>query len=197
MNDLKRWDPEAVLAFWFPRDSVTGRLTPLKHWFAKDPDFDAMLRASFGYLLDDVFRQGAAPVCVCARERLAGIVLLDQFTRNVFRDTPKAFAGDALARTLAVELLADGGDMSLEPLERVFAYLPFEHSESMADQDRAVALFDDLSRHGNEFTGYLEYAHRHRDVIRQFGRFPHRNRILGRVSTPAEIEYLARPGSGF
>ena len=192
-----RLDPEAVLAFWFQRGDATGTLIPLKQWFSKDPLFDQSVRDRFGPFLEEMLLEGRPIPCDSPRQCLASIVLLDQFTRNAYRDTPKAFAGDALARTVANTLVSSGGDAALEPLERVFVYLPFEHSESLADQDRAVSLFSALSRHGDDFAGYLDYARRHREVILRFGRFPHRNEILGRISTPEELAYLAQPGSGF
>jgi len=125
------------------------------------------------------------------QDPLAEIVLLDQFTRNIFRNTPRAFAGDGRALALARALVASGADSRLDPIERGFAYLPFEHAESMAVQDESVRLFEPL---GGES---LRYAHLHRDVIRRFGRFPHRNLALGRVSSAEEAAYLAQPGSGF
>ena len=128
---------------------------------------------------------------------LALIVLLDQFPRNLFRNAPRAFATDAQALALAQQALAQGVDAQLMPVARAFIYLPFEHSEDLAMQDRAVALFSALAQHGEAFASYLDYAERHRDVIRRFGRFPHRNAILGRASTPEEIAFLARPGAGF
>lgn len=194
---MARWNPEAVLAFWFRRDEASGQLKPLRQWFAKDPVFDETVRREFGSLLDEALQEGWRACGDSPRECLAGIVLLDQFTRNVFRDTPKAFAGDEAARAIADALVSSGADCTLEPLERVFAYLPFEHSELLADQDRAVSLFSALGRYGDAFSGYLDYARKHREVILRFGRFPHRNRILGRISTPAELAYLSTPGSGF
>ena len=130
---------------------------------------------------------------------LARILLLDQFTRNIFRDTPRAFAGDAQALALAATLVAAGRDKNLAPCQRWFAYLPFEHSESLLDQERAVALFAGLRREmqNETFDGAYDYALRHREVITLFGRFPHRNAILGRTSTAEEIEFLKQPGSSF
>ena len=131
-----------------------------------------------------------------AAEPLAEILLLDQFTRNIFRGTPRAFAGDARALALARGLVARGDDARLDPVQRPFAYLPFEHAEDMACQDEAVRLFTALAA-DPRFADMLDYAHRHRDVIRRFGRFPHRNPILGRASSADELAYLATPGAGF
>ena len=134
--------------------------------------------------------------------RLALVLLTDQFPRSIYRGTPAAFAFDAIARSLCLESLADGSDRALRPIERVFLYLPFEHSESLTDQDRAVELFRALAadvepRLTPPFEDYLDYALRHRAIVERFGRFPHRNAILARPSTPAEIAFLEEPGSSF
>jgi len=123
------------------------------------------------------------------------IILLDQLSRNVFRGSPEAFAADPHARDIARRMVATGLDASLTPVERIFIYLPFEHSEDLADQDQSVRLFETLRGDLGDKT--TDYADRHREVIREFGRFPHRNAVLGRQNTPAEEEYLARPGAGF
>ncbi len=122
--------------------------------------------------------------------------MLDQFTRNAGRGTPASFAGDALALLAARELVASGADKTLLPVQRWFAYMPFEHSEDPAMQAASIDLFTALSQEAPGFDGVLDYAHRHRGVIARFGRFPHRNPILGRASTPEELEYLAS-GAGF
>lgn len=137
-----------------------------------------------------------------ASGRLALILLLDQFTRNIYRDTPEAFARDERARELCVSGLAEGADQALRPIERVFFYLPLEHSEDIEDQDRCVALFqqlaEDVPAHWKPaFDGFIDFAIRHQAIIQQFGRFPHRNAILGRESTPEETGFLAGPGSSF
>jgi len=193
---LNSGGPEAVLEFWFRRDEATGELLAMKQWFSKDPEFDDAVRRTFGDLMQDA-RAGSLDWRDSPRASLAQIVVLDQFFRNAWRDTPEAFAGDSQALRLADALVSCGGDATLEPLERVFAYLPFEHAESAAEQDRSVALFESLLRHGPQFKPYLDFAIRHREVIRRFGRFPHRNRILGRPSSAQESHYLAQPGSGF
>ena len=125
------------------------------------------------------------------RGTLALIVLLDQFSRNLHRNLPEAFAADAKVREIARAAIARGVDQRLGPVERMFMYLPFEHSEELSDQDEAVRLLTTL---GEEM---VRYAEDHRDVIRRFGRFPHRNAALGRVSTPEELDYLAQPDAGF
>lgn len=160
-------------------------------WFAKDAAFDAELRARF---LDAHF---AAARCELedwledANGALALVLLLDQVPRNVFRDSAHAFATDPLARYYADRALAAGHDLRVDPALRIFLYLPLEHSESLADQDRCVALCEAL---GDAF--YLKYAQAHREAIRRFGRFPHRNRALGRENTPEEQAWLDA-GGGF
>lgn len=190
-------NPADVLAFWFgaPGSAEHGRMR--KCWFEKDPAFDAEIRRRFLPLVEAAAAGRLDDWAAQPESLLALIVLLDQFPRNLFRNTPRAFAADARALVLAQQAIAQGFDARLMPVARAFIYLPFEHSEDMAMQDRAVALFSALAKHGEEFASYLDYAGRHRDVIRRFGRFPHRNAILGRASTPEEIEYLARPGAGF
>ncbi|WP_298830326.1 DUF924 family protein [uncultured Piscinibacter sp.] len=183
-------DALAVLAFWFGDVA-----SPRAEWFRKDAAFDASIRARFGAMIDAVLagrRFGDSPP-----QRLAAVIVLDQFTRNVFRDTPRAFAGDAAACALALAMAERGDDRVLPPLQRAFAYLPFEHAEDLALQDRAVACFEALAREEPALRDMLDYAHRHREVIRRFGRFPHRNAILGRDSTAQEAAFLEQPGSRF
>lgn len=190
-------NPADVLEFWFgaPGSAEHGSLR--KCWFEKDPAFDAEIRRRFLSLVDEAAAGRLDDWADRPEGLLALIVLLDQFPRNLFRDAPRAFATDAQALALAQQALAQGVDAQLMPVARAFIYLPFEHSEDLAMQDRAVALFSALAQHGEAFASYLDYAERHRDVIRRFGRFPHRNAILGRASTPEEIAFLARPGAGF
>ena len=190
-------NPADVLEFWFgaPGSAEHGSLR--KCWFEKDPAFDADIRRRFLVLVDEAAAGRLDDWADRPEGLLALIVLLDQFPRNLFRDAPRAFATDAQALALAQQALAQGVDALLMPVARAFIYLPFEHSEDLAMQDRAVALFSALAQHGEAFASYLDYAERHRDVIRRFGRFPHRNAILGRASTPEEIAFLARPGAGF
>ena len=123
--------------------------------------------------------------------------MLDQFTRNVFRHTAKAFAGDSLALAAAQTMLATGQDGELAPVQRVFVYLPLEHAEDLRLQDESVRLFTALQASTPDAQGWLDYAHRHREVIARFGRFPHRNAALGRHATPEETAFLSQPGSGF
>ena len=128
---------------------------------------------------------------------LARILLLDQFTRNMFRGTARAFAGDAQALQIARALVASGQDRQFSGVRRQFTYLPFEHAEDLAHQRTCVQLFEQLARDEPERASLIEWAQRHHDVVACFGRFPHRNAALGRTSSAAEIEYLNQPGSGF
>jgi len=185
-----------VLAFWFgTRDDETcGQAR--REWFVKDPAFDARISGRFGSLIEEALGGGLQAWRTTPEGALARIIVLDQFTRNVFRGSARMFAGDALALEAARGLVDAGRDRELAALQRVFCYLPFEHAENLADQERAVLLFETL-RDDPHAGGMLEWASRHRDVIRRFGRFPHRNAILGRASSAAEIEFLKQPGSSF
>jgi uncharacterized protein (DUF924 family) len=187
-------DPRAadVLDFWFGPAEVAREA-----WFRKDAAFDAAIRARFGPLIESALAGGLADWAGAPETALARVLLLDQFTRNAFRDTPRAFGGDALALVAAREMLARGHDAALSPLRRVFAYLPFEHAEDLAAQHEALRLFAALLVLAPELASYEDYARRHAVVIERFGRFPHRNAILGRRSTAEEIEFLKQPGSAF
>jgi uncharacterized protein (DUF924 family) len=187
---------EEVLDFWFLAPGSAGHGALRAAWFRKDAQFDALIKSRFGASIEQALA-GRLPHWDGPSGALAQILLLDQFTRNVYRDTPHAFGGDALALALAQDLLAAGGDSALSPVQRAFVYLPFEHAEDMALQQQAVALFAALRDEAPALSGMLDFALRHRDVIARFGRFPHRNRILGRTSTPQEQQFLLEPGSSF
>lgn len=174
---------QAVLDFWFRGEE------PRKEWFQKDPAFDAEIARRFLALHEVAAAGGLADWRRSPGDCLALIILLDQFPRNMFRGTAKAFATDAMALDAAKHAVDTGLDRSMSEVERTFAYLPFEHSENLADQERALELFA-----GNP---NFEWARKHWEIVRRFGRFPHRNAILGRESTAAEIEFLKQPGSGF
>ncbi|MGH8800962.1 MAG: DUF924 family protein, partial [Casimicrobiaceae bacterium] len=180
----------AILDFWFPPGTTSKR----REWFGKDPEFDRTIRERFGTSLAAGLAGAFGDWCVSARGSLARVILLDQFTRNAFRGTPKAFAGDAAALATAEGALERGIDHELGACERWFMYLPFEHAESLAAQDRSVALFRALADEGG-LAGPLEWALRHRAIIQRFGRFPHRNAILVRESTADEIAFLREPNS--
>ena len=179
-----------VLAFWFAGDPSIYR----KIWFQKDDAFDTRC-AAFADTLAQA-KQGALDHWAATpRGALALVILLDQFSRNLHRGTAEAFAADPKARAVARAAIQARFDQALTPVERLFLYLPFEHAETLADQDESVRLFETLRSALSDDT--IDYAHRHRDVIRRFGRFPHRNAALARPNTPAEDAYLAEPGAGF
>ena len=186
-----------VLAFWFgtPGDADYGQARAA--WFRKDDAFDAQIRARFLNEVEAAIAGQRDDWTATPQGALALFILLDQFPRNLFRNTARAFAGDATALALAGHVVEQGWDRLLLPVQRVFVYLPFEHSESLADQERSIALFTALADEHPETASYLDYARRHRDVIVRFGRFPHRNAALGRTSSAAVTDYLAQPGSGF
>ena len=184
--------PSDVLAFWFGAPPHTER----GEWFRKDAAFDAAIRERFGDALARGLAGAFGEWCGEPRGALARVVLLDQFTRNAFRDTPRAFAGDARALATADDAIRRGFDASLDRYERWFLYIPYEHSEDLAMQRRALELFGALAR-DEGLDGPLRYAKRHAEIIERFGRFPHRNAILGRESTPEEIAFLREPGSSF
>jgi len=181
-----------LLAFWFGSGAEYGKRQ--KRWFEKDPAFDAEITRRFLHLHEALVRSPAW--LDSARPCLARIVVLDQFPRQMFRGKPRAFATDALALQAALLAVERGDDRQLLPVERLFIYLPFEHSEALADQERACELTAPLAMFP-ETEDVLRYAIAHRDIIRRFGRFPHRNAILGRTSTPEELAFLKEPGSSF
>lgn len=187
--------PADVLDFWFGAPGLRGQGEPRDFWFRKSAVTDALIRERFGALLESALRGELGSWGQSPRGALALIVVLDQFSRNIHRDTPRAFEGDAAALGLARRLVERGDDLALPPVERWFAYMPFEHSESLADQAESVRLFEQLAAQG--LAGPLPWAKAHFDVIRRFGRFPHRNEILGRASTPEELDFLSQPGSRF
>jgi len=187
-----------VLDFWFLPIGAQGHNTQRAEWFRKDDAFDREIFRLFGDAIDTALAGGLRQWDDEGTQgALARILVLDQFTRNVYRGTPKAFAGDALALEAALALDDAGANQTLPPVQRAFAYMPFEHAENLALQDRSVLLFEKLSATATGFESTLDYARRHREVIRKFGRFPHRNALLGRQSTPEELAYLEQPGSGF
>jgi uncharacterized protein (DUF924 family) len=183
-----------VLLFWFGPPGERG--TAQKRWFVKSEAFDREIRSRFLPLYEAAAAGKLAHLKESAADCLALIVLLDQFPRNMFRGTPRAFASDPLALDTARHAVARGFDGALLPVERTFVYLPFEHSEALADQLKSCELTKPLDAY-TETNDIYRYAVLHRDIIRRFGRFPHRNAILGRASTPEEIEFLKGPGSSF
>ena len=176
---------ENILKFWFEEIKAA-------QWWAKDEAFDQSIRARFSDVHAraarcELFEWRAEP-----KGRLAEIIVLDQFSRNMFRGSPLAFASDPLALALAQEALAVKADEAMSPVERSFLYLPFMHSESLAIHSVAMELY-----RKNGIRSNLDFEIRHRQIIERFGRYPHRNAILGRESTETEIEFLKQPGSGF
>jgi uncharacterized protein (DUF924 family) len=189
-----------VLDFWFLAPGSEGHGQPRVEWFRKDHAFDAAIRERYATTIAQAVAGGLREWDAGGVQgRLARILVLDQFTRNAYRGTPESFAGDLLALAAAQQLVDSGADRDLSPVQRSFAYLPFEHAEDARMQEKAVELFTQLARGNRDpyFDSALDYAHRHRGVIARFGRFPHRNPILGRASSPREMEYLSQPGSGF
>ena len=162
----------------------------------KDEKFDGELRRRFGELHARAARRELEGWRDSPEPMLALVIVLDQLSRNLFRNDARAFAQDAHARECAAQAISRGDDLELLPVQRTFLYLPYEHSESLADQERAVDLMRSLDGF-EETRGMSEYAVKHRDVVKRFGRFPHRNALLGRDSTAQEIEFLRQPGSRF
>lgn len=185
--------PRDVLDYWFGPEGHPRDMRDF--WFRKSAATDSEIRDRFGTSIELALGGALGNWQQDLQGRRALILLLDQFTRNVYRDTPRAFAGDPAALALAHGIVASGEDRSCDPYERWFIYLPFEHSESLADQDESVRLFRALADDG--LPSALDWAERHRDVIRRFGRFPHRNAILDRISSAEELEFLRQPGSSF
>jgi prolyl oligopeptidase len=190
-------DAQAVLDFWFGPPDDPDATAVRRFWFVKDAATDRTIAERFGPLIERALRGELADWAARPKSALAQILLLDQFTRNVFRDTPRAFAGDARALRAANAMVGQRQDEALPPVWRSFVYLPFEHAEGVAMQDEAVRLFTRLAEGAPELSNMLDYAHKHRLVVQRFGRFPHRNVILGRQSTPEEVAFLREPGSRF
>jgi uncharacterized protein (DUF924 family) len=176
---------DGVLRFWFEE-------TRPKQWFESSDAFDAEVRSRFVAVHEGLAAEPTPSLLTDARTALAAVIVLDQMSRNMFRGTPQAFAADAKALDLAAAAVALGFDSGLTKDERQFLYLPFEHAESAEAQARSVALIAQLG--DPELT---KWAEMHRVIIDRFGRFPHRNAVLGRASTPEEIEFLRQPGSSF
>lgn len=179
-----------VLDFWFRESERDPR------WFRKDPALDVEVRARFLPLYEHAAAGKLAPWLDGPRDCLALIVVLDQFPRNMFRGTARAFATDAAALAAARHAVARGYDRSMRPAQRMFLYLPFQHAESLEDQRRSCELNAPLGAFPETFD-VPRFAEAHRAIIERFGRFPHRNAALGRPSTAEEIEFLKQPGSGF
>jgi uncharacterized protein (DUF924 family) len=176
---------QTIYDFWF------NETTPAQRWKV-DPDFDALIRERFGSTHAQANRCELEEWRREPRGRLAEIIVLDQFSRNMYRGTPAAFASDPLALALAQEAVRSGLDQALTPEERIFLYMPYMHSESKSIHEVALALFT-----ANGIQDNLKFEIRHKEIVDRFGRYPHRNAILGRASTQEEIEFLKQPGSSF
>ncbi|MDW5418041.1 DUF924 family protein [Iodobacter sp. CM08] len=184
-------NPDHVLNFWFGQQLETRR-----EWFSKDANFDAQIKAQFLSTIEAAANGELATWLTTPRHCLAYIILLDQFPRNVFRNDAQSFAYDHLALAAAKAAITQGFDQQLKPLEQLFIYLPFEHSENLSDQEQAVKLMTDWQA-DEKLQGFYDYAVKHHAVIQRFGRFPHRNQLLKRNSTAEEQSYLSQPGAGF
>ena len=188
---------EAVLTFWFGeiRDESSYFEEYAPRWFVQNADFDQEIVRSFRADYELAAQGQLTHWTETARGGLALILVLDQFPRNMFRNDPRAFATDPMAQQIAEQMIAAGLDRQLRLVERYFAYVPFMHSEDRKHQQRSVMLFQQLAEERAYFD--TSYAVRHQEVIDRFGRFPHRNTVLGRVSTPEELAFLKQPGSSF
>ena len=185
------------LAFWFgaPGSPVRGQFRDT--WFKKDPVFDDEIRQHFGEATETAARGELDRWLEDPEGALALVILLDQFPRNLYRGSSKAFAADPKAREVADTALRRGYDRHFGPCERLFFYLPFERSENLADQERSVGLFKQLAGMEPWIDKGIDAAVRHQEIIQMFGRFPHRNAALGRETTEAEAEFLKGPRSSF
>lgn len=185
MGETSPASAQSVLKFWFEELSD-------KQHFEKNPALDAEIAARFGEVLKTAKRGELSGWRATPRGRLAEIIVLDQFSRNIHRDQGEAFASDAVALALAQELVDGAHDAAIPIEERAFAYMPFMHSESLPIHAQAAVLFDQPGLEDN-----MRFELLHQGVLQRFGRYPHRNAALGRVSTPEEVAFIAEPGSGF
>jgi len=195
---------QQLLLWWFGQGTRATDIAAEKQrlWFGYRPEQDTEARERFGALVEQALDGGLQDWAELPEGWLALVLLLDQLPRMIHRNTPKAFSGDERAQQLVRDGLAHGGDMLLAPIQRVFIYLVLEHAENLAVQDLAVAHFTGLRDIADEqeqplFADFLDYAERHREVISRFGRFPHRNAILGRENSDTEQSFLEQPGSSF
>lgn len=196
--------PTEVIEFWFGDALVSAEQAKLraKLWFSRNDEFDREIERRFGSLPESAARGELDAWRGDASSTLALVLVLDQFPRNLFRKSPRAFAFDPLARNVALGAISCEFDKSLHPLQSSFLYLPLEHAEEIELQERSVQLFEQLFARAQVdlhdlFGSFADYARRHRDIVRRFGRFPHRNEVLDRPSTPEEIGYLESGGDRF
>ncbi|WXL26242.1 DUF924 family protein [Ectopseudomonas mendocina] len=196
------WQP--LLDWWFGPGKTAAEVSAsqLPLWFGKRDSQDAEARERFGHLVEQALAGQLHEWDNTPSGWLAHIILLDQLPRMIYRDTPRAFAGDPLSQPLLRKGLESGWDQQLKPIQRLFAYLVYEHAENLVLQDQVVELFEKLLAQVQPdehelFAGYLDFAERHQRIVARFGRFPHRNQILGRASSAEEIAFLQEPGSSF
>ena len=199
-------DIDRIMRFWFGSDNVDVIETRDDFWFGANSRVDQQIKRQFSALVMSAYQQELTNWAMTAKGSLALIVLLDQFTRNIYRGNGRAFAYDKQARAICLQGIERGHDLQLSSSERIFYYLPLEHSELMSDQKQCVQLFKRLAHNVNKkyagkyeqrFNAYVEYAVLHYKIIDDFGRFPHRNDLLGRESTQAELKYLIEGGATF
>lgn len=197
---------ERIHRFWFGEIGKNGLCKPevSARWFEKDETFDRLIESEFGAVLNSAGTDSASQMKATPRSVLSYIILTDQFPRNIHRERPESFAFDRLALTACREGMEKGLDTSLLPVERTFFYMPLMHSENFAIQKLSVEIYSSLASEFRRIPEIFEnlscsadYARRHFEIIERFGRYPHRNKILGRESTTGEIEFLKQPGSGF
>jgi uncharacterized protein (DUF924 family) len=186
---------QEVLDFWFGREGEPGYGEFREAWFKRDPEFDRLIRDRFEPLYEEAAAGELDDWKEEARSCLALVIVLDQFPRNMYRGDPRTYATDAKAQEIADYAVDRALDRELPPSQRGFLYMPFMHSENLEHQCRSVELFYGLE--GARESGSPDYAVRHMEIIERFGRFPHRNEILGRQTTPEEAEFLTQPGSSF
>jgi uncharacterized protein (DUF924 family) len=193
-----------VHEFWFGSlgDDDSYPTSLFGRWFQSGDELDDEIRKQFGELVEAAGNGERASWRESAEGALALIILLDQFTRNIFRGTGDMYKFDALAREIAEDSVLAGFDCLLHPVKAAFFYFPFEHAEDIAAQEKAITLFRMLPRrvaeeHRDQYVGFIDYAIAHRDIVARFGRFPHRNKLLGRETTPGEARFLELSGSGF
>mgnify|MGYP000353064763 FL=1 len=205
-------EAQTVLDYWFGEEAADGSMPPRsaqqiakqqsKFWWSKNESIDADIRQRFEPVLKALLTGHYSSWLSSPQGRLAAIIVLDQFSRNMYRENAQAFSQDSLALYWTLEGIRQGDDKKLTPLQRVFFYLPLEHCEQPNMQNLAIEKFTQLGEDAPaSFTelakGFVSYAHQHQEVIARFGRFPHRNALLNRISTAQEKDYLAQPGSGF
>ncbi|MEE9383800.1 MAG: DUF924 family protein [Nannocystaceae bacterium] len=197
-------DPTQILDFWFGPIAADGTVgtSYVPRWWKKDAVFDDEIRSRFGALHASASVGEYETWCGSAKGRLALIIVLDQFSRNLFRDDPRTWAQDERALRYASAALEGGEDSQLPAVQRPFLYMPFMHAEDLSQQERCVACFERLVREAapaltESLQGNLRFAKIHRDIVARFGRFPHRNATLGRRSSPEEVEFLTQPNSSF